>query len=182
VLAWLVVAASSGRAVWAIQHSNLLLGYGAVDGASFASGGWWRLLSSQWLHAQPLHMLLNAAGVLLAGWRVERAGGALAMIGIFIAGGTVGQLAGVLAYPALVSSGASQVMLALCAAAFLLRPLTAASRAATAALCTVVAVQLGLDLTSAQTIKAGHAASFAAGLAAAALVLAVRRGTGALSR
>jgi rhomboid protease GluP len=182
VLAWLLVASLSGRPPWTAQPSRLLLDYGAVDGATLSGGGWWRLLASQWLHVQPLHMLFNAAGVLVAAWRVERAAGWAATVAVYVVCGTAAQLVGTLAHPELVSSGASQAMLALAAAGLVLGRVATVGRAATAVLCAIVAAQLGLDVLTAGTIKPGHLAGLATGLAAGGAILALGRRSRSLSR
>ncbi len=181
LLAWVLVAVQQGLAGaaggWrqALLHGPsdaLLLQDGGLDGATLASGGWWRLLSSQVLHAKLGHMLLNAVGLAIIGATLERRIGSWRLLIIAVVGGVIGQLASVLAYPTLVSSGASQAALALVAALVVVvvrQRLRGEARldifgwigivAAVLYLC----ISLALDISAAHTIKAGHSAAFAMG-------------------
>ena len=165
-LAWIAVARASGQALTAAQPSRLIARYGAVDGTVFATHEWWRLLTSQWLHSKGPHMLFNALIVAVAGALIEREQGIRRVLGLYLLGGLVGQIAGVIAYPDLVSSGASQAMLALCGAV-LASPRVARGRAAIAwgLVALATAVQLALDLKVSGLPKAGHVAGLVVGLA-----------------
>ena len=173
IAVWIGVALTSGQALWDVQHSRLILTYGAVDGTVFQTHEWWRLITSQWLHSRWQHMLLNATLVAFAGSYLERIQGWQPTLALYFLGGTAAQLASVLAYPDLVSSGASQAMLALCGAAALL-PREQNPSWLWYAIVALVGVQLGLDLIVAQTIKAGHGAGLIFGAAWTATFLAWR--------
>lgn len=181
LITWMIVAAQQGAIGapggfrYALLHSPsdaLLLRDGALDGATLAAGEWWRLLSSQALHVKLAHMLLNAVGLAIVGTALERRIGWWRLLSVALAGGAIGQLTSALAYPTLVSSGASQAALALVAA---LGVDVARQRirrdacldisgwigivGATLYLC----ISLALDLSAAHTIKVGHSAAFVAG-------------------
>ncbi|HVE55054.1 MAG TPA: rhomboid family intramembrane serine protease, partial [Ramlibacter sp.] len=150
VLTWCVVAFVLEQPLWASQRSRLLLSAGAADGdLVLANGQWWRIVTSQFLHVHALHMLFNAACVTLVGVALERRYGWQRVALLFFLGGSVGQVASVLAYPHLVSSGASQALMALCGAALVLP----AERRMRWFVLALVAIQAGLDLYVAQTIK-----------------------------
>ncbi len=172
VLAWCITALLLDQPIWMSQRSRLLLEIAAANGELGAHSQWWRLVTSQFLHVHGLHMLFNAACVALIGGALERRHGPATVALVAMVGGTLGQLASVLAYPQLVSSGASQALMALCAAALVLP----AGRAGRSLALAVVAIQAGLDLYVAHTIKAGHGFGFLAGaVVALALALAGRR-------
>lgn len=160
VLAWGLTAIALGQSPFAQQHSNDLLKLGAVDGTVRDTHEWWRLWTSQFLHVHFPHMVFNAACVLWIGWALERIHGSSAMLLLYLLGGGVGQLASVVWYPDFVSSGASQALMALCGGAVALVKAPIPRYAAL----TFVLIQIGLDLWSASTIKAGHAAGFVVGL------------------
>ena len=174
VAAWIFVALASGQSLSADQNSTLLMSHGAVDGTVSDTHEWWRLITSQWLHTKGQHMLLNVVGILLAGSYLERIQGWKAMLGLYLAGGVLAQLASVWAYPNLVSSGASQALLALCGAAVLL-PLSERKIGLVWSLVfALIAVQLWLDLNAVRTIKVGHAVGVSIGLAWGAILYALR--------
>ena len=85
VAAWVFVALAAGQSLSAEQSSTLLMSYGAVDGTVFDTHQWWRLITSQWLHAKWQHMLLNVVGISLAGSYLERAQGWRATLGLYLA-------------------------------------------------------------------------------------------------
>ncbi len=172
LLAWLLVARHFQLPIFASQKSALLLQVGAVDGAAMARGEWWRLLTSQFLHVHFMHMLFNSCAIFVLGAAIERRAGLLALALVYLIGGSVGQFASVLLHPELVSSGASQAMLALCG--FLLIAFRRFSMPlhviATAAI--IVAIQFVLDLYVSGAIKPGHSFGFAAGLVMALVAVA----------
>jgi rhomboid protease GluP len=130
------------------------------------AGEWWRIITSQFLHVHLLHMLFNMLAVLLLGIMLERALGSWRLLLLYIVSGTIGQLAGVMSTPALVSSGASQAAVGLAGGMFIqwLRQSRKKSLSLIALLF-IVGVQTALDLISSGRIKAGHLAGFCAGAA-----------------
>lgn len=83
--------------------STTLLRFGAVDGATLRAGGWWRLLTSQFLHVEPAHLLFNVVGLLVLGGMLEREFGHWRFAILYFGAGTVGQLASVLFASTLIS-------------------------------------------------------------------------------
>ncbi|MDT7777990.1 MAG: rhomboid protease GluP [Acidobacteriota bacterium] len=163
--AWGVVAFVYGLSPFAQQNSSLLLRVGAVNGELLRAGECWRIVTSQFLHVNFPHLIFNAVALMLLGAMLEREFGAWRLIILYLCGGTVGQLVGVTATPALVSSGASQAVLALAGGAlvglFLRR--THMRRATLIILIFVIAGQVALDVFAAGHIKAGHLGGFSAG-------------------
>lgn len=160
VLAWCAAALALDQPLFTVQRSRLLMTLGAADGELLVNGQWWRIVTSQFLHVHFLHMLFNAACLGIVGAALERRHGGESLTLVVLVGGSSGQIASVLAYPGLVSSGASQALMALCAAALVLLPRHPVRLFALA----VVVIQAALDLYVADRIKAGHGAGFLAGL------------------
>lgn len=175
--AWLLVAMHLHQSVLAVQKSSQLMQLGAINGAALERGEWWRLLASQFMHVHFMHMLFNLCGVLVLAVAIERAAGSMALALTYVIGGTVGQYFSVLLNPELVSSGASQAMMALCAFALLGYRRFAMARHAVLLAGVLVAIQFALDLYVSGGIKPGHSFGFAAGLAIVlAMMAAGRRG------
>lgn len=167
VVSWCLAAVSFDQPLLAVQRSRLLLEIGAVNGELFRSQGWWRLIASQFLHVHFPHMLFNALCVLVVGSLIERRHGWLPLAIIYFVGGSIGQVASVVSYPGLVSSGASQALMALCGAAVPMG-LTRREKLLVVA---ILAVQIALDVRVAQTVKAGHVFGFLGGLVVGAALL-----------
>lgn len=160
VLCWGLCAHALNQPLLAVQTSKALMTLGAANGDVLSTGEWWRIVTSQFLHVRFPHMLFNAACIAIVGAAIERRWGWWRLALIYLAGGSVGQLASVVAYPGLVSSGASQALMALCAAAFVV---PTGRRLRVFVVC-IVAVQVALDLYVAQVIKAGHGFGFLGGM------------------
>ncbi|MBI1773484.1 MAG: rhomboid family intramembrane serine protease [Burkholderiales bacterium] len=157
---WTISALYFEQSLFASQKSLRLPQLGAATGELFVTHEWWRLLVSQFLHVHSLHMLFNAMSILIIASKLERTRGWLALLSIYLIGGVAGQLASVWSNPALVTDGASQALMALCAGMFILQP---RSRVAWFARL-IVAIQVALDVHAIAGIKAGHLYGFVAGL------------------
>lgn len=161
IVSWFLAAVVLDQSPLAVQHSRRLLYLGAVNAALLEAGQWWRLVASQFLHVHAPHMFFNALAVLLVGSLIEQGpGGKWWLIAIYLIGGCVGQYASVVFYPTLVSTGASQALMALYGSALLM----CRKRVAYLIVPGILVVQLGLDLWSAGTVKAGHGWGFLAGI------------------
>lgn len=157
---WIASTVYFGKPLFASQRSLLLPQLGAATGELFVTHEWWRLLVSQFLHVHFLHMLFNAMCILILASSLENARGSLVLLCVYLPGGLAGQAASVWAYPALVTDGASQALMALCAATFIL--LSRSKLTWFAGL--IVAIQVALDVHAIAGIKAGHLYGFVAGL------------------
>jgi len=171
LVAWSLSASFFSQSIIATQRSLWLPQLGGATGELFANHEWWRLVVSQFLHVHFLHMLFNVMCIILVGGFIERSYGWRVLLLIYFVGGTAGQIASVLSFPTLVSDGSSQALMALCGAGVLLlsRP---SFRLITIS---IIAVQVGLDLHAAGTIKAGHGFGFGAGFLIGACILGVSR-------
>jgi len=157
---WIASALYFGKPLFASQRSLSLPQLGAATGELFVTHEWWRLLVSQFLHVHFLHMLFNAMCILILASALESARGRLVLLCVYLIGGLAGQAASVWAYPALVTDGASQALMAVCAATFILLPRSKLTWFAGM----IVTIQVALDVHAIAGIKAGHLYGFLAGL------------------
>lgn len=166
LLAWFIVASAYHLSPFAVQNSALLIRAGALNGELLRSGEWWRIITSQFLHVHFPHLAFNMLALLLLGALLEQEIGSWRLLLVYLMSGVIGQIAGVWATPALVSSGASQAVMGLAGGAFiqLLRKPQRKILLMTIAL-VIVFIQASLDLASSGSIKAGHLAGFCAGAA-----------------
>jgi rhomboid protease GluP len=82
------------------------------------SGEWWRLLTAAFLHADPLHLLLNGIALYMAGYVLETLVGRAWFLALFVIGALGGSLLSLAINPAtMVSVGASGAIMGLLAAA-----------------------------------------------------------------
>lgn len=169
LLAWFVVASRLDLHAFQSQRSSLLLQVGAVDGVTFESGQVWRLLTSQFLHVHFLHMLVNLASIYLVASAVERIMGRTALVIIYFIGGTAGQYFSVLLHPDLVSSGASQALMALCGFTLLAYRRFSPLRYIVYLSAAIVVFQISLDVYVSSAFKPGHSFSLLAGMTFATL-------------
>ena len=166
VISWGVVAWLYGLPLFRAHNSYLLLRVGAVNGDLLWAGEWWRIVTSQFLHVYFAHLVFNMAALLFLGVVLERAFGSLRFALLYVISGSIGQVVGVVAAPALVSSGASQTVMGIAgAAAIKLLKQRESGASLIIILLAVVGIQLGLDIVVARTIKAGHWSSLCAGAA-----------------
>jgi rhomboid protease GluP len=175
LMAWCAVAWVYHLPPLASQNSALLLRAGAVNGEMLHAGEWWRIIISQFLHVNFLHLVFNMIALLLLGGMLERESGSWRLIVLYSGSGVIGQLIGVAATPALVSSGASQAIMGLVggtAVGLFRRPY--GHTASIVILLAVIIIQATLDAAAVGYIKAGHLGGFCAG---AAIGLLLRRPT-----
>ena len=67
---------------------------------AIADGQWWRLVSSQFVHLDMLHLLFNCYGIFVLGKFLERCYGVRRMLVLYLTSGTVGALASFVINPA----------------------------------------------------------------------------------
>jgi len=171
IASWFFVAVALDQSALDVQHSRQLLRFGAINSDLLRAGEWWRLFVSQFLHVNAPHMLFNALAVLAVGVLLENGVGRWWLAFVYFVGGCIGQLASIAFYPSLVSSGASQALMALCGAALV----ACRNRIAYLIVVPILALQLALDLKAAGTIKAGHGWGLMAGVVLGVAVMLVLR-------
>ena len=171
-IAWVLVARHLHLPILAFQKSSNLLLLGAMNGVSAGNGEWWRLVTSQFLHVYFMHMLFNLCGIGLLAMALERSAGRVLLALTYFGGGSIGQYFSVLIVPELVSSGASQALMALCGFILVGIHRFPVPRFALILAAVIVAIQFALDLYVSGSIKPGHSFGFAAGMLIALVAIA----------
>jgi membrane associated rhomboid family serine protease len=67
--------------------------WGGLQPMAVETGAWWRLLAAMWLHADPLHLFINALCLWQVGGYVERLLGPLAFVVVYLLTGLVASAA-----------------------------------------------------------------------------------------
>jgi rhomboid protease GluP len=80
------MVAASGRVVF---PSLTLVRWGGLAPAAVVDGEWWRLLSAMWLHAHPLHLILNLVFLWQLGSIVERMLGPFVFLIVYLLAGVL---------------------------------------------------------------------------------------------
>ena len=93
---------------------------GALFGPLVDQGEWWRLLTSGFLHGDPIHLLLNMVGVYFLGQMLEPALGPVRYLALYLASLFAGSAGALLLAPGAVTVGASGAVFGLLGAAFYL--------------------------------------------------------------
>jgi len=170
VVASMTVATIVTGVPWGTVRILQLRDYGGVDNAQLVSGEWWRLLTAQFVHVKPAHMLFNVVTLFLLGMCVERCVGAFRLVVLWLSSGVIGTYASIYSVPRPydIGSGASQALVGLAGAAvvILFRRLPY-PRWLPGVLVVTLAVTTGLDLVSSSGIKLGHIVGFLVGLVVA---------------
>jgi rhomboid protease GluP len=165
LLTWFVMAHRLHLNLFQSQKSWLLMQVGAANGVALERGELWRLITSQFLHVHFLHMLGNMFGIYLLASAIEKTSGHAWLAFIYLIGGSIGQYCSVLFRPELVSSGASQALMALCGfTLFSYRQFTQYGYAVKVS-AAIVLLQIALDVYVSASIKVGHSVGFIAGIA-----------------
>jgi rhomboid protease GluP len=86
---------------------DALVAWGANVGARTANGEWWRLITSLFIPAGPLHLIACIVGLFPLGRVLERLVGSLAFAGVYLTAGVFAGLALVAINPTAVNAGAS---------------------------------------------------------------------------
>ncbi|MCB9581733.1 MAG: rhomboid family intramembrane serine protease [Polyangiaceae bacterium] len=119
VLVYLAMLAVGGRAEWSAFSTRTLMRFGADYAPLVLEGQAQRLVTSMFLHLNPLHLLMNMAALVTIGPALEERYGRLRFVILYFASGVVGSLASVawhhLNAPA-VSAGASGALCGIIAA------------------------------------------------------------------
>jgi len=181
IFGWIHVAIQLHQPLFQPQKSAALLSIAAVNGPSFFGGEFWRILTSQFLHVHFLHMMLNAISIFVIGTAIESCCGRITIGVVYFVGGSICQFFSVLLRPELVSSGASQALMALCGFVIVGSGRMALPKYAVIAAVSLTFVQAVLDIYTSGGLRPGHSGGFGAGVAMAILAFAtnsVRRNDG----
>jgi membrane associated rhomboid family serine protease len=90
-----------------LRDPETLVAWGASVGPHTTNGEWWRLLTSMFVHAGMLSLLVNIAGFVQLGLVLERLVGHLAFAAVYIAAGVLASLVSLSASSVTVTVGAS---------------------------------------------------------------------------
>src|SRR5688572_9816216 len=118
VFAFLLQTLTGGGGVRA--RAGEVYANGVLNGFVVNDGEWWRLITSGFLHADPIHLLLNMFGVYFLGQILEPALGTVRFVALFFGSLLVGSLGVLLLTPEANTLGASGAVFGLMGAAFLI--------------------------------------------------------------
>jgi len=173
------VATAIGGSPWRRAPILALPNYGGVDNAQLADGELWRLLTCQFVHVSPAHMLFNVISLFILGAAIERATSSSRLTLLWLLSGVAGTYASIYAVPPQydVGSGGSQAIMGIAAAAIvLLWRKHDTPRWLILAVVITLLNGVALDLVFASSPKPGHVVGFFAGLIFA-IILVPKRGT-----
>ena len=108
------LTAGGGAAV----RSGDVYANGVLNGFAVNDGEWWRLLTSGFLHADPIHLLLNMVGVYFLGQILEPALGTVRFVALYLGSLLAGSLGVMLLSPEGNTLGASGAVFGLLGATF----------------------------------------------------------------
>ena len=91
----------------AIADPDTLVAWGASIGPRTTNGEWWRLVTSTFVHAGTLHLLMDVAIFIQLGVILERLVGRLTFAAVYLSAGVFERLVDLSAQPVAVISGAS---------------------------------------------------------------------------
>jgi membrane associated rhomboid family serine protease len=163
----LTVATIVNGSPWSVVRILELRNYGGVNNAQLAEGEWWRLLTAQFVHVRPAHMLFNVMTLFLLGVGVERVAGSFRLFLLWLLSGIAGTYASIYSVPPPydIGSGASQAIVGLAAAAIIVVWRTPDSpRWLIGTLILTLVVSAALDLIFGFRLKPGHVVGFLTGL------------------
>jgi membrane associated rhomboid family serine protease len=118
VIAFLAQSLTAGGGLRA--RGGDIYAQGVLRGFEVNAGEWWRLITSGFLHADPLHLLLNMVGVYFLGQILEPALGTARYVALYLTSLLVGSLGVMLLTPEAETLGASGAVFGLLGAAFLI--------------------------------------------------------------
>jgi len=90
-----------------LAEAATLISWGGNVGPLTGNGGWWRLVTSTFVHDGMFHLLVNMAVLFQIGALLERLAGRALFASVYVTAGIFASLAALSAYPMEVSVGAS---------------------------------------------------------------------------
>jgi membrane associated rhomboid family serine protease len=102
-----IVFVMMGWSSAATAEPEPLVAWGASFGPRTTNGEWWRLISSMFVHAGFIQLVVNCAALVQLGLILERLVGHITFAAVFVAAGVLASLVSVSDYPMAVSAGAS---------------------------------------------------------------------------
>lgn len=171
-----LLARPAGAAGFSPDITTLVSLGGLARDLVLDGGEWWRTLTAACLHGSPLHLLMNAVALLMAGVVLEHLLGRAWLGALFVVGALGGSLMGMLINPPnLVSVGASGAIMGLLAAALVSAMRLPEGPARTSVQGTMARVLIPslLPLASVGGARVDYAAHFGGALAGALAGLAL---------
>ena len=110
----------SGGSAASIQGGGQLIADGGLNAPAVADGEWYRLVTAAFLHAGPLHVLLNMFALYILGSLLEPGIGTARFIGVYVVSLLAGSLGALLVSPDTNTVGASGAVFGLMSAAFIM--------------------------------------------------------------
>jgi membrane associated rhomboid family serine protease len=109
VIVLIIVAVSCGMlfGATAISDPDTLVAWGGNLGTRTTNREWWRLLTSTFLHAGTLHLLIDVAVLIQLGVILERLVGRLTFVAVYLSAGVFDGLVNLSSHPVAVTGGAS---------------------------------------------------------------------------
>jgi membrane associated rhomboid family serine protease len=167
LVASVTVAIAVGGSPWSRVPILQLRDFGGVDNAQLANGELWRLVTAQFVHVSPAHMLFNVISLFALAMAVERATSSVRFALLWLASGVAGTYASIYAVrpPYDIGSGASQAIMGVAASAIVvLWRKHSTPKWLIAAVAVTLVNAIALDLVFAFRVKPGHVVGFLVGL------------------
>ncbi|MGH2963102.1 MAG: rhomboid family intramembrane serine protease [Solirubrobacterales bacterium] len=163
-----------------LEGGGPLIADGGLLGPAISDGGeWYRIVTSGFLHAGPLHLFLNMFVLYILGTILEEGIGTVRMLGIYFVSLLAGSFGALLLDPDQLTVGASGAVYGIMAATFLV-----ARRRGVEQLASQVGLWVILNLAFTFAVPGisigGHIGGLLGGAAAAAVILAGERRRGAI--
>jgi len=168
-----------GGGAASLEGGGRLVADGGLLGPAVADQGeWYRIVTSGFLHAGPLHLFLNMFVLYILGTILEEGIGTVRMLGIYFVSLLAGSFGALLLDPNELTVGASGAVYGIMAATFLV-----ARRRGVEQLASQIGLWVILNLAFTFTVPGisigGHLGGLAGGAAAAGVILAGERRGGA---
>jgi len=143
-------------------------------GPAVADGGWWRLLTSAFLHGSIIHIAMNMFVLYIVGSAVETYLGSLRYLGVYLVSGLAGAAGALLVNPTQVTVGASGAIYGVFGALFIIEYRETGTLAGQAM--SLIAINLVLSFAIPNISWGGHVGGLIGGIVATLVLLRFGRG------
>jgi membrane associated rhomboid family serine protease len=167
---------------WIYEHGALVASaiYSNGDLAGVAHGEYWRLLTAAFLHAGPIHLLMNMLALWWVGSALESALGSSRYLLLYVVSGLAGSAGALIASPQAVTVGASGAIFGIFGALFVLEQLRAPGQMGPAF--TLIVLNLVITLAVPGISIGGHLGGLVGGALGALALSRFGRGHAAYGR
>jgi len=178
LLAELAIGGSADGTNNAIFYKGSLFAHGYFDGSpGVADGGWWRLVTSAFLHAGPIHLLLNMLGLYWFGRVLEHVIGSFRFLLLYFASGLAGAAGALYLSPNSPTVGASGAIFGILGALLVLERRGAIQSGGQ--ILALIVLNLVLTFSLAGISIGGHIGGLIGGVIVMLLYMEFRRSTAA---